>query len=126
MAPDQASELGLELDRDLAAIAAGASNVLLLASLFNLLFGLFPLRLANSQWQLNQMANLAANGTWILLGIVLLHLAVRHQPSKASWLNRLIALRRLMAPLAMLFLLVVPLQLASPGGESAWPAAAPI
>lgn len=112
-APTPPPEQGLRLDpvRDLAIIAARASSVLLLASLCNLLIGLFPLRLADGQWQLNQMANLAANGFWILLGVVLLHLAVQQQPSRARWLKRLIALRRLMAPLALLYLLVVPLQL---------------
>lgn len=115
--PDEARtpapDPGQQLDpaRELATIAAGASSVLLLASLGNLLIGLFPLRLAEGQWQLNQMANLAANGFWILLGVVLLHLAVQQQPARARWLKRLLALRRLMAPLALLYLLVAPLQL---------------
>lgn len=107
-----AAPLALDPDRDLATVAVGASNVVLLGSLLNLGFGLFPLRLADTQWQLNQMSNLAANGTWILLALVLLHLGVRHQPSKGRWVLRLSFLRRLSVPLTLVFLLLVPLQLA--------------
>lgn len=105
-------ELALDPDRDLAYVAVGASNLLLLGSLVTLILGLFPLRLADSQWQLNLMASLAANGTWMLVGLVLLHLAVRHQPSKGRWLLRLAFLRRLMPAITLIYLLLVPLQLA--------------
>jgi hypothetical protein len=68
-------------------------------------------QLVNSQWQLSQMANLVANGSWLLLGLVLLHLAVLLQPNQARLTQRLATLRWLAAGAAVLYLLLAPLQL---------------
>ena len=97
----------------LGSVAAGASTVFLLGTAATLLFNLFPLRLANSQWQLTQMGNLVANGSWLLLGLVLLHLAALLQPTQARLTRRLATLRRLAAGAAVLYLVLAPLQLAA-------------
>lgn len=97
----------------LGSVAAGASTVFLLGTAATLLFSLFPLRLTNSQWQLAQMGNLVANGSWLLLGLVLLHLAAMLQPNQARLTQRLALLRRLAALAAVLYLLLAPLQLAA-------------
>jgi len=97
----------------LGTVAAGASTVFLLGTAATLLFNLFPLRLANSQWQLTQMGNLVANGSWLLLGLVLLHLAALLQPTQARLTRRLATLRRLAAGAAVLYLVLAPLQLAA-------------
>ena len=95
----------------LGSIAAGASTVFLLGTLATVLLNLFPLQLGNSQWQLSQMGNLVANGSWLLLGLVLLHLAAALQPSKARLGRRLATARRLASFVAVLFLALTPLQL---------------
>lgn len=109
------STLGISQSQSaaLGSVAAGASTVFLLGTLATLLFNLFPLRLANSQWQLTQMGNLVANGSWLLLGLVLLHLAALLQPNQARLTRRLATLRRLAAGAAVLYLLLAPLQLAA-------------
>jgi hypothetical protein len=95
----------------LGSVAAGASTVFLLGTAATLLVSLFPVQLVNSQWQLSQMANLVANGSWLLLGLVLLHLAVLLQPNQARLTQRLATLRWLAAGAAVLYLLLAPLQL---------------
>ena len=95
----------------LGSVAAGASTVFLLGTAATLLVNLFPVQLVNSQWQLSQMANLVANGSWLLLGLVLLHLAVLLQPNQARLTQRLATLRWLAAGAAVLYLLLAPLQL---------------
>ena len=95
----------------LSSVAAGASTVFLLGTAATLLVNLVPVQLVNSQWQLSQMANLVANGSWLLLGLVLLHLAVLLQPNQARLTQRLATLRWLAAGAAVLYLLLAPLQL---------------
>jgi len=95
----------------LGSVAAGASTVFLLGTAATLLVSLVPVQLVNSQWQLSQMANLVANGSWLLLGLVLLHLAVLLQPNQARLTQRLATLRWLAAGAAVLYLLLAPLQL---------------
>jgi hypothetical protein len=92
-------------------IAAGASTVFLVGTLATVLLNLFPLQFGNSQWQLSQMGNLVANGSWLLLGLVLLHLAAALQPSNFRLVRRLATARRLAAFGAVLFLAITPLQL---------------
>ena len=95
----------------LSSVAAGASTVFLLGTAATLLVNLVPVQLVNSQWQLSQMANLVANGSWLLLGLVLLHLAVLLQPNQAWLTRRLATLRWLAAGAAVLYLVLAPLQL---------------
>jgi len=95
----------------LSSVAAGAATVFLLGTAATLLVNLLPVQLVNSQWQLSQMANLVANGSWLLLGLVLLHLAVLLQPNQAWLTRRLATLRWLAAGAAVLYLLLAPLQL---------------
>jgi hypothetical protein len=95
----------------LSSVAAGAATVFLLGTAATLLVNLVPVQLVNSQWQLSQMANLVANGSWLLLGLVLLHLAVLLQPNQAWLTRRLATLRWLAAGAAVLYLLLAPLQL---------------
>jgi hypothetical protein len=95
----------------LSSVAAGAATVFLLGTAATLLVNLVPVQLVNSQWQLSQMANLVANGSWLLLGLVLLHLAVLLQPNQAWLTRRLATLRWLAAGAAVLYLSLAPLQL---------------
>jgi hypothetical protein len=71
---------------------------------------LFPLRLADRQWQLGVLANLVANGSWILIGLVLLHLASMLEPRNRALSQRLMLWRRLAALAAVGYLLIAPLQ----------------
>ena len=95
----------------LGSIAAGASTVFLLGTLATVLFNLFPLQFGNFQWVLGQMANLVANGSWLLLGLVLLHLAALLQPNNARLGRRLVTARRLAGLATVIFLALTPLQL---------------
>lgn len=105
------SPFGTSQSQALGSIAAGASTVFLLGTLATLLLNLFPLQLGNNQWQLSQMGNLVANGSWLLLGLVLLHLAAVLQPSNVRLGRRLATARRLAGFGAVLFLALTPLQL---------------
>ena len=105
------SPFGIPQSQALGSIAAGASTVFLLGTLATVLLNLFPLQLGNNQWQLSQMGNLVANGSWLLLGLVLLHLAAVLQPSNARLGRRLATARRLAGFGAVLFLALTPLQL---------------
>jgi len=73
---------------------------------------LFPLRLADRQWQLGVLANLVSNGSWILIGLVLLHLASVLEPRNRALSQRLMLWRRLAALAAVGYLLIAPLQVA--------------
>ena len=68
------------------------------------------MRLADRQWQLGVLANLVANGSWILIGLVLLHLASMLEPRNRALSQRLMLWRRLAALAAVGYLLIAPLQ----------------
>jgi len=97
----------------LANLASGGATTFLIGGVAAVVLSLFPLRLTDSQWQLGVLANLVANGSWILLGLVLLHLACMLQPRNAPLNQRLMLWRRLAALAAAGYLLIVPLQVAT-------------
>jgi hypothetical protein len=70
------------------------------------------LRLADRQWQLGVLANLVSNGSWILIGLVLLHLASMLEPRNQALSQRLMLWRRLAALAAVGYVLIAPLQVA--------------
>jgi len=94
----------------LAHLASGGATTFLIGGVAAVVLALFPLRLADSQWQLGVLANLVANGSWILIGLVLLHLACMLQPRNAALNQRLMLWRRLAALAAAGYLLIAPLQ----------------
>jgi hypothetical protein len=96
----------------LAHLASGGATTFLLGGVAAVVLALFPLRFADSQWQLGVLANLVANGSWILIGLVLLHLASMLQPGNGALSQRLMLWRRLAALAAVGYLLIVPLQVA--------------
>ena len=107
--PEKARIALSQADR-LAHLASGGSTTFLISGVAAVVLGLFPLRLADSQWQLGVLANLVANGSWILIGLVLLHLACMLQPRNAPLNRRLLLWRRLAALAAAGYLLIAPLQ----------------
>jgi hypothetical protein len=58
------------------------------------------------------LANLVANGSWILIGLVLIHLASVLQPRNEALSQRLMLWRRLAVLAAVGYLLIAPLQVA--------------
>jgi len=109
--PEKARFALPQADR-LALLASGAATTFLLGGVAAVVLALFPLRLADSEWQLGVLANLVANGRWILIGLVLLHLASMLQPRNGALSQRLMLWRRLAALAAVGYLLIVPLQVA--------------
>ena len=105
----KASISRIQADR-LAHVASGGATTFLIGGVAAVLLALFPLRLADRQWQLGVLANLVANGSWILIGLVLLHLACMLQPRNRALSQRLMLWRRLAALAAVGYLLIVPLQ----------------
>jgi len=110
-APSQARIALLQAEL-LANLASGAATTFLIGGLAAVALSLFPLRLADSQWQLGALSNLVANGSWILIGLVLLHLASMLEPRNSALIQRLLLWRRLAALAAAGYLLIVPLQVA--------------
>lgn len=104
IAPSQANRL--------AHLASGAATTFLIGGAAAVVLALFPLRLADRQWQLGVLANLVANGSWILIGLVLLHLASMLEPRNQALSQRLMLWRRLAALAAVGYLLIAPLQVA--------------
>lgn len=96
----------------LANLASGAATTFLIGGVAAVVLSMVPLRLADSQWQLGVLANLVANGSWILIGLVLLHLASMLQPRNGALSQRLMLWRRLAVLAAVGYLLIVPLQVA--------------
>jgi hypothetical protein len=96
----------------LANLASGAATTFLIGGVAAVVLALFPLRLADRQWQLGVLNNLVANGSWILVGLVLLHLASMLQPMNRALSQRLMLWRRLAALAAVGYMLIVPLQVA--------------
>jgi hypothetical protein len=107
--PKKARIARSQADR-LANLASGGATTFLIGGVAAVVLALFPLRLADSQWQLGVLANLVANGSWILIGLVLLHLASMLQPRNEPLNRRLMLWRRLAALAAAGYLLIVPLQ----------------
>jgi len=110
-APSQ-GRIALSQAERLANLASGAATTFLIGGLAAVALSLFPLRLADGQWQLGALSNLVANGSWILIGLVLLHLASMLQPRNSALSQRLLLWRRLAALAAAGYLLIVPLQVA--------------
>jgi hypothetical protein len=104
IAPSQANRL--------AHLASGAATTFLIGGVAAVVLALFPLRLADRQWQLGVLANLVSNGSWILIGLVLLHLASMLEPRNQALSQRLMLWRRLAALAAVAYLLIAPLQVA--------------
>ena len=102
IAPTQANRL--------ANLASGGATTFLIGGVAAVVLALFPLRLADRQWQLGVLANLVANGSWILIGLVLLHLASMLEPRNRALSQRLMLWRRLAALAAVGYLLIAPLQ----------------
>ena len=96
----------------LANLASGGATTFLIGGVAAVVLALFPLRLADRQWQLGVLANLVANGSWILIGLVLLHLASMLEPRNRALSQRLMLWRRLAALAAVGYLLIAPLQVA--------------
>ena len=94
----------------LANLASGGATTFLIGGVAAVVLALFPLRLADRQWQLGVLANLVANGSWILIGLVLLHLASMLEPRNRELSQRLMLWRRLAALAAVVYLLIAPLQ----------------
>ena len=94
----------------LANLASGGATTFLIGGVAAVVLALFPLRLADRQWQLGVLANLVANGSWILIGLVLLHLASMLEPRNRALSQRLMLWRRLAALAAVGYLLIAPLQ----------------
>jgi hypothetical protein len=111
LTPEKARFAPSQADR-LALLASGGATTFLLGGVAAVVLALFPLRLAYSQWQPGVLANLVANGSWILIGLVLLHLASMLQPRNGALSQRLMLWRRLAALAAVGYLLIVPLQVA--------------
>ena len=109
--PEKARISFSKADR-LAHLASGGATTFLIGGVAAVVLPLFPLRLADSQWQLGVLSNLVANGSWILIGLVLLHLASMLQPRNGALSKRLKLWRRLAALAAAGYLLIVPLQVA--------------
>ena len=94
----------------MASLASGGATTFLIGAIAAVVLGLFPIRLTNSQWQLGLLNNLVANGSWMLIGLVLLHLASMLQPNNGALNKRLMLWRRLAAIAAVGYLLIAPLQ----------------
>jgi len=94
----------------MASLASGGSTTFLIGGIAAVVLAVFPLRLTNSQWQLGVLNNLVANGSWMLIGLVLLHLASMLQPTNTALNKRLMLWRRLAALAAVGYLLIAPLQ----------------
>ena len=104
IAPTQANRL--------ANLASGGATTFLIGGVAAVVLALFPLRLADRQWQLGVLTNLVANGSWILIGLVLLHLASMLEPRNQALSQRLMLWRRLATLAAVGYLLIAPLQVA--------------
>jgi len=96
----------------LAHLASGGATTFLIGGVAAVVQALFPIRLDESQWQLGVLANLVANGSWILIGLVLIHLASVLQPRNEALSQRLMLWRRLAVLAAVGYLLIAPLQVA--------------
>jgi hypothetical protein len=107
--PKQAHIASSQANR-LASLASGGATTFLIGGVAAVVLALFPLRLADRQWQLGVLANLVSNGSWILIGLVLLHLASMLEPRNRALSQRLMLWRRLAALAAVAYLLIVPLQ----------------
>jgi len=94
----------------MASLASGGATTFLIGGIAAMVLALFPIRLSNSQWQLGVLNNLVANGSWMLIGLVLLHLASMLQPNNGALNKRLMLWRRLAALAAVGYLLIAPLQ----------------
>lgn len=68
-----------------------------------------PLKLGQVEWQIAAISTLLSHGPWVLLGLVLLHLAALLQPRDGALLQRLGTARRLATAGTLLFLLISPL-----------------
>lgn len=68
-----------------------------------------PLKLGQVEWQIASISTLLSHGPWILMGLVLLHLACLLQPRDGVLLQRLGTARRLATVGTLLFLLISPL-----------------
>jgi hypothetical protein len=108
--PAEKARIALSRADHLAKLASGAATTFLIGGIGAVVLALFPLRFTDSQWQLGVFANLVANGSWILIGLVLLHLAGMLQPRNAPLNQRLLLWRRLAALAAVGYLVIAPLQ----------------
>lgn len=95
--------------RRLSDLAAGGATALALGGLVSAILALLPLKLGQIEWQIAAISTLLSNGPWILLGLVLLHLACLLQPRDGALLQRLGTARRLATVGTLLFLLISPL-----------------
>lgn len=93
-------------------LAQGSSISLVLAGVLAVLTALIPLRVTNREWQMGLIGSLIANGSWLLVGLVLMHLAAMLQPRNLKLGSRLLSFRRIAALAAAGYLLLAPLQLA--------------
>jgi hypothetical protein len=97
--------------RESASYIAIGGWVLIGFSLNFLLFSSFPLRLAFPDWQLNQITGLLSTAPNILIGTLLVCLARRLSPEDDLLAKRTGFLRRASSWLAILLVLLIPIQL---------------
>lgn len=95
--------------RRLANLAAGSATALSLGGVVSAILAVLPLKPGQTEWQMTAISTLLSHGPWILVGLVLLHLACLLQPRDGALLQRLGTARRLATVTTLLFLLLSPL-----------------
>ena len=109
----QGPQLMLNPNEALATIASGAAFSLVAMAMLSSVIAALPPRLLDPQWQLTLGGALTSNGPLALMGLVLLHLAVFLRPDSSRLSKRLTRWRQLAVLVALLYLLLIPLELSS-------------
>jgi hypothetical protein len=109
----QGPQLMLNPNGALATIASGAAFSLVVMAMLSSVIAALPPRLLDPQWQLTLGGALTSNGPLALMGLVLLHLAVFLRPDSSRLSKRLTRWRQLAVLVALLYLLLIPLELSS-------------
>ncbi|WP_216901820.1 HpsJ family protein [Synechococcus sp. CCY 9618] len=96
---------------DIAELLSTTGLVLVAYGLIVLLFACLPLRLVDPEWQLRASGAFSTSGPFLLIGLLLLCLARSSTGASKQLISRVKLLRSLSTWAAILYLLLVPVQL---------------
>ncbi|WP_216907439.1 hypothetical protein [Synechococcus sp. CCY 0621] len=97
--------------RDIAELLSTTGLVMVGYGLTALLFACLPIRLLDPEWQLRASGAFSASGPFLLIGLLLVCLARSFNGSSQQLISRVKLLRSLSTWAAILYLLLVPIQL---------------
>ncbi len=104
------STRGSRTNRDLAGLLSTTGLVTIGYTLISLFFSCLPLKLVDPEWQLRAAGSFAASGPSLLVGSLLICLARAFDGTSQHLAGRVKLLRRLCTWTAILYLLLIPMQ----------------